>query len=294
MSLLDIDNLLSGMVPELVRKRWILVLQPAPQQLAALRLGCRHGVLVIAEQQSRRCAAGEFAILKRMGKPVTLLEQLCGHAMSFGARSFETERKDGWQRAFAQIDDARTRIANFEDSSTDAKELRANLYAATKKPFRTVIGGKVYVLQVRVVESFGEDAFEVSIDPAPKLDPCVVPPFTAKQGQYLAFVYNYTKIQLPASGVGPAVLLQGLPSCDPRYDQDPGAQRAHRKTTWAGALHSPPCRSGVPAAIEVVRAMKPTTVEASAEAPHRCACPVEAVGNGLRANRKLGRAANWT
>src|SRR6516165_3275209 len=190
-----------------------------------------------------------------MGKPVTLLEQLCGHAMSFGAQSFETERKDGWQRAFAQIDDARTRIANFEDSSTYAKELRANLYAATKKPVRTVIDGKVYILQVRVVESFGEDAFEVSIDPVPKPDPSVVPPFTAKQGQYLAFIHNYTKIhRCPPGRVGAAVLLQGLPSCDPRYDQDPGAQRAHRKTTWAGALHSPPCCTGVPAAIEVVRA----------------------------------------
>jgi DNA-binding MarR family transcriptional regulator len=63
-----------------------------------------------------------------------------------------------------------------------------------------VIGGKVYILHVRVFESFGEDAFEVSIDPAPKLDPSVVPPFTAKQGQYLAFIYNYTKIhrQAPA------------------------------------------------------------------------------------------------
>ena len=129
-----------------------------------------------------------------MGKPVTLLEQLCSHAMSFGAEWFETERKDGWQRAFAQIDDSRTRIANFEDSSTDAKELRANLYAATKKPVRTVIGGKVYILHVCVFESFGEDAFEVSIDPAPQLDPSVVPPFTAKQGQYLAFIHNYTKI----------------------------------------------------------------------------------------------------
>ena len=128
-----------------------------------------------------------------MGKPVTLLEQLCGHAMSFGAQSFETERKDGWQSAFAQIDDARTRIANFEDSSTNAIELRANLYAAAKKPVRTVIGGMVYVLHVRVFESFGEDAFEVSIDPAPGLDPSVVPPFTTKQGQYLAFIYNYTK-----------------------------------------------------------------------------------------------------
>ena len=129
-----------------------------------------------------------------MGKPVTLLEQLCGHVMSFGAQGFETERKDGRQRAFAQIDDARTRIANFEDTSTNAKELRANLYAATKKPVRTVIGGKVYILQVRVLKSFGEDAFEVTIDPAPKLDPSVAPPFTAKQGQYLAFIYNYTRI----------------------------------------------------------------------------------------------------
>jgi hypothetical protein len=72
-----------------------------------------------------------------MGKPVTLLEQFCGHAMSFGAQSFETERKDGRQRAFARIDDARTRIANFEDSGTDARELRANLYAATKPPPRS-------------------------------------------------------------------------------------------------------------------------------------------------------------
>ncbi|MFN0171713.1 MAG: LexA family protein [Bryobacteraceae bacterium] len=129
-----------------------------------------------------------------MGRPVTLLERLCGHAMSFGAQSFETERTDGRQRAFAQIDGARTRIANFEDSGRDAEELRANLYAAAQKPVRTVIGGKVYILHVRVFERVGEDAFEVSIDPAPGLDPSVAPPFTAKQGQYLAFIHNYTKI----------------------------------------------------------------------------------------------------
>jgi repressor LexA len=57
-----------------------------------------------------------------------------------------------------------------------------------------VIGGKVYVLKVCVIESPGEEAFGVSIDPAPKLDPSVAPPFTAKQGQYLAFIHNYTKI----------------------------------------------------------------------------------------------------
>lgn len=114
--------------------------------------------------------------------------------MSFGARSFETQRKDGRQMAFAQIDGARTRIANFADSGTDAKELRANLYAATKNPVRTVIGGKVYLLDVRVLERSCDDAFQVSIEPAPKPDPYIAPAFTAKQGQYLAFIYNYTKI----------------------------------------------------------------------------------------------------
>src|SRR6266536_788907 len=39
-----------------------------------------------------------------------------------------------------------------------------------------------------------------NIDPAPTLDPSMAPSFTAKQGQYLAFIYNYTKIhrQAPA------------------------------------------------------------------------------------------------
>lgn len=129
-----------------------------------------------------------------MGKPVTLLEKICVHAMSFGAQSFETEHQEGWLRAFAQIDGARSRIVNFGHSSRDAKELRADLHTFAKKSARTVIGGKVYILRVRAIESSGKDAFEVSLDPAPKIDPSVPPPFTAKQGQYLAYIYYYTKI----------------------------------------------------------------------------------------------------
>ena len=135
-----------------------------------------------------------------MGKPATLLEGLCGHALSFGAQSFEVERQGGRERAFAQIDAARTRIANFESTGRDGKELRENLDAAAKKPVRTVLNGKVYILTVRPSESHGEAALEVTIDPAPKLDPSVAPSFTEKQGQYLSFIYNYTKIhrQAPA------------------------------------------------------------------------------------------------
>lgn len=129
-----------------------------------------------------------------MGRPTTLLEGLCGHALSLGAQSIEVEYKDGRDWVTANKEGIGISIANYKSSSTDAKELRENLYAAAKKPCRTVIGGKVYILEVGIYDSFGEDAFAVSIYLAPKLDPSVKPSFTTKQGQYLAFIYNYTKI----------------------------------------------------------------------------------------------------
>jgi DNA-binding MarR family transcriptional regulator len=98
----------------------------------------------------------------------------------------------------ARIDGQAIRIANYASTSSDAKELRGNLYAAAKKPVRTVIAGQVYILKVRIFESFGEDAYEVSIEPAPKLDPSAAPSFTAKQGQYLAFIHYYTKVHRQA------------------------------------------------------------------------------------------------
>jgi len=139
-----------------------------------------------------------------MGKPQSLLEGLCGHALSLGANSIGVEYKDGRQWVFANKGTADMgvgiSIANYERASTDEEELRENLYAAVKKAPRAVFDGKVYLLKTRSFEDFGEDAFEVRIDPAPKLDPSAPPSFTAKQGQYLAFIHNYTKInrQAPA------------------------------------------------------------------------------------------------
>ena len=140
-----------------------------------------------------------------MSRPATLLEGLCGHALSLGAQSIAVEPKDGREWVFAHRDGTRISIANYSSSSADAKELLRDLYAA-KRPIRTVFHGQVYILKVRVHDSFGEDAFEVSIDPAAKLDPSAPPSLTAKQGQYLAFIYNYTKIH----GCAPAETdLQG-------------------------------------------------------------------------------------
>jgi hypothetical protein len=111
-----------------------------------------------------------------------------------GAQSIEVERKDGREWVFVNRGGIGIGVANYKSTSADAKELRGNLYAAAKKPVRTVIGGQVYIIRVNVFESFGDDAFAVTIELAPKRDPSVAPSFTAKQGQYLAFIYNYTKI----------------------------------------------------------------------------------------------------
>ena len=135
-----------------------------------------------------------------MGKPRTLLEDICRHSVLHGSGSIAVEHKDRQEWVFAQIDGAAVRIAAFPSSRAEAKELRQDLYTAAKKPVRTVIEGRVFVLKVRIHDSFGEDAFDVAIDPAPERDPSVAPSFTPRQDQYLAFIHYYSKIhrQAPA------------------------------------------------------------------------------------------------
>jgi hypothetical protein len=88
-----------------------------------------------------------------MGKPTTLLEGLCGHAVSLGARSIQVEYKDGREWVFANRMSMGIGIANYKSSSADGKEWRGNLYAAAKRPVRSVIGGQVYILRVTVIYS---------------------------------------------------------------------------------------------------------------------------------------------
>jgi DNA-binding MarR family transcriptional regulator len=135
-----------------------------------------------------------------MSRPFTLLEDLCRHALSIGSDSIEVEYRDDREWVYGRKDNTSVSFASFASSSADAKELRDNLYRAHKKPLRTVLDGKVYALKARIADSFGEDAFAVKIEPAPKLDPTAAPRFTKTQGQYLAFIYYYTKIH----GLAPA------------------------------------------------------------------------------------------
>ena len=77
-----------------------------------------------------------------MGKAVTLLEALCGHALSLGAVSIEVEYRDGRDWVIIRKGGIGIGIADYKSSSADAKELRGNLYAAAKKPARTVSGDR--------------------------------------------------------------------------------------------------------------------------------------------------------
>jgi LexA DNA binding domain len=135
-----------------------------------------------------------------MGRPVTLLERLCEHALSFGAQTITVEYKDHREWVFAQIDGSNVRIADFATSGQEAVQLREDLAKAARRPIRAALGGQVCVLKVHVYDCFGEDAYAVAIQPAPALDPSIAPSFTAKQGQYLAYIYNYIQIhkQAPA------------------------------------------------------------------------------------------------
>jgi hypothetical protein len=80
-----------------------------------------------------------------------------------------------------------------EDSRSNLKPDRTSTQPA-RKPVRTVLGGRLSILKVRIFDSFGEGTFEVTIEPVPRRDPSIAPPFTTKQGQYLAFIYHYSKI----------------------------------------------------------------------------------------------------
>ena len=127
-----------------------------------------------------------------IGKPQSLLEGLCGHALSFGAESIEVRRENDQRwRVWANQATERFSIFKCAPSSRDAKELLENLDAALKKPVRAVFGGRVFLLKARTDDT---RAFFVSIEMAPKVDPSAPPKFTAKQGQYLAYIHSYTKL----------------------------------------------------------------------------------------------------
>jgi hypothetical protein len=92
-----------------------------------------------------------------------ILTSIVTDVLSAGATEFEVEYKDGHEEICVMRGPIGFGIASLRSGSNDAKELRAQLYASQKKRRKLKIDGIDYLLHVEIFDSFGEDAFRVSI-----------------------------------------------------------------------------------------------------------------------------------
>jgi hypothetical protein len=94
-----------------------------------------------------------------------LLANIVAQVLSEGATEFEVEYKDGEEQVCVMRGPIGFGILSLQSSSDEAKELRAQLYDLKKRRRKIEIDRVDYVLRVEVFDSFGEDAFRVSIAP---------------------------------------------------------------------------------------------------------------------------------
>jgi hypothetical protein len=92
-----------------------------------------------------------------------VLTDVVAKVLSIGANEFEVEYKDGHEEICAMRGPIGFGVASLKSSSAQAQELRTRLCDAKKKRQRVIVDGNEYVLRVEIFESFGEDAFRVTI-----------------------------------------------------------------------------------------------------------------------------------
>ena len=94
-----------------------------------------------------------------------ILTSIVVQVLAAGATEFEVEYKDGQEEVCVMRGPIGFGIASLKSASEEAKELRAQLYAIKKKRRKIEIDGVDHCLGVEIFDSFGEDAFRVSIAP---------------------------------------------------------------------------------------------------------------------------------
>ncbi len=99
-------------------------------------------------------------------KKSDILTRIVGLVLDAGATDFEAEYKDSHAEICAMRGPIGFGIASLRSSSDGAKELMAKLYSLKKKLGRVRVGGVDYTLRVEIFDSFGENAYRVSIRPA--------------------------------------------------------------------------------------------------------------------------------
>ena len=92
-----------------------------------------------------------------------ILERLATQALRLGFETLEVEYKDGFEEVCGLKDDIGVGIARFRSSSPEGATLRQELYANLKKAQRVALDDGEVLMRSRVWDSFGEDAFRVTL-----------------------------------------------------------------------------------------------------------------------------------
>jgi hypothetical protein len=99
-----------------------------------------------------------------------IIERVAAEAIRLGADALEVEYKDSYEEIFAVSGPLGFGIARFRSSSRDAVRLREECYhlAKQKHPRHMSVEGRDYELRCAIFDSFGEDAFRLTIRAVPK------------------------------------------------------------------------------------------------------------------------------
>lgn len=92
-----------------------------------------------------------------------LLTHVLTKVLAAGASAFEVEYKDRYERVFALNGPLGVGVAEFRSGTAEAAALRRELYALRGKGKKITVSGVEYLLRVEVFDSFGEDAFRVTV-----------------------------------------------------------------------------------------------------------------------------------
>lgn len=93
----------------------------------------------------------------------TVLESIVSKVLALGLTEFEVEYKDRHEHVFACNGPIGMGIAAYRAGSREAKQLRSELHKLRRKRQKITVNDIDYGLRVEVFDSFGEDAYRVTI-----------------------------------------------------------------------------------------------------------------------------------
>jgi hypothetical protein len=102
-----------------------------------------------------------------------ILERLATEAIGLAAEALAVDYKDGFEEVFASSGLIGLCVARFESSSQEAVRLRevCDRLSRQKCPRRISVDGLEYGLRCTTYDSFGEDAFQLTLRPSARTQP---------------------------------------------------------------------------------------------------------------------------